>query len=303
MADSKRIQQLDLNLLKVFECLYQQQNMTRTAEVLNLSPSAVSHAISRLRDVLGDALFSRQGKKMMPTPACARFAPVLLDSLAQLRLSLQLFSHFEPSTTGQCFTVAIHHAIESQFMPRLFRALQSQAPQARLNCVQLERQQLIPQLASGRADVAVDIALPVSLPLRHQAIIDDEYAVLMASDHPLVGRLDQKAYTQAQHIGVSTRPSGPVLEDIGFQQLGINRDIRSRCQNFETAARLVQSSELLLTLPLAIARDCNAHGLVLEPLPVSLNCISTHLYWHERSDEDASLSWFRKLIYNLELGA
>jgi len=302
MADSKRIQQLDLNLLKVFECLYQQQNMTRTAEVLSLSPSAVSHAIGRLREVLGDALFTRQGKKMMPTPACVRFAPVLLDSLTQLRLSLQLFSHFEPSTTTQCFRVAVHHAIESQMMPRLFRVLLRQAPQARLECVQLDRQQITRQLASGSVDVAIDIALPVSLPLRHQSIIDDEYAVLMAEDHPLVGCLNSQAYIQAQHIGVSNRSSGPVLEDISFQKQGINRDIRARCQNFQTAIRFAQCSELLLTLPVSVAREFSTPGLTLETLPVSLSCISTHLYWHEHSQEDASLSWFREQIIKLDLG-
>ncbi len=303
MADLKRIQQLDLNLLKIFEGLYQQQNMTRAAEVLSLSPSAVSHAISRLREVLGDALFTRQGKKMMPTPACVRIAPVLLASLAQLRLSLQMFSHFEPLTTQQSFTVAIHHSIEPHVMPHLFRALQHQAPLARLDCVQLNRQQITRQLTSGRVDVVIDIALPVGLPLHHQAMINDEYVVLLANDHSLVGCLDKESYTQAQHIGVSSRPSGPFLEDISFLQEGVNRDIRARCQSFQTAVRLVQVSKMLLTLPASVASDYNRPGLAIETLPIPLNCIETHLYWHENSHEDASLSWFRELIFKLDLGA
>ncbi len=303
MADLKRIQQLDLNLLKIFEGLYQQQNMTRAAEVLNLSPSAVSHAISRLREVLGDALFTRQGKKMMPTPACVRIAPVLLDSLAQLRVSLQMFSHFEPLTTQQCFTVAIHHSIEPHVMPHLFRAIQRQAPLAKLDCVQLNREQITRQLTSGRVDVVIDIARPLGLPLHHQAMIDDEYVVLMANDHPLMGCLNQEAYIQAQHIGVSSRPSGPFLEDISFLQDGINRDIRARCQSFQTAVRLVQVSELLLTLPASVARDYSSLRLAIQPLPITLKCIATHLYWHENSHEDASLSWFRDLVFTLGIDA
>ena len=94
MPDIKHIQQLDLNLLKVFQALYQEQNMTRAADVLHLTPSAVSHAMKRLRETLGDPLFKRSQNKMMPTPACQRMAPLIIDNLARLQQILQQVSLF-----------------------------------------------------------------------------------------------------------------------------------------------------------------------------------------------------------------
>ena len=82
MIEAKKVQQLDFNLLKVFECLYQERNMSVAAKLLFISPSAVSHAIKRLRLVLNDELFTRQGQLMQPTPACQRMAPQLLDTEA-----------------------------------------------------------------------------------------------------------------------------------------------------------------------------------------------------------------------------
>ena len=80
MTDNKRIHQLDLNLLKVFKTLYAEQNMTRTADLLHLTPSAVSHAVKRLRFALGDELFVRSQNKMVPTPACQRIAPAIIEN-------------------------------------------------------------------------------------------------------------------------------------------------------------------------------------------------------------------------------
>ncbi|WP_231730988.1 LysR family transcriptional regulator [Lacimicrobium alkaliphilum] len=100
---SSPFQQLDLNLLKIFEALYQERNMSRAAQRLHLTPSAVSHAIKRLRNQLADPLFSRQGNMMQPTALCESLAPALINNLDQLRQILQLSEQFSPETAVNYF--------------------------------------------------------------------------------------------------------------------------------------------------------------------------------------------------------
>ena len=158
----KALKKLDLNLLKIFETMFLEQNMSRTAESLFLTPSAVSHAMRRLREALDDPLFERQGNKMVPTSACIRIAPQVLESLNALRKSLQQFSFFDPTTSEQQFTLAIHDALEPLYAPELFQKLSETSSTLGLSCIKLERQQLQRQLSSGQADLAID-GLPMKL--------------------------------------------------------------------------------------------------------------------------------------------
>lgn len=89
MTDSNKINKLDLNLLKIFASIYQEQNMSRTAELLHITPSAVSHALKRLREALDDPLFVRSNNQMLPTSVCQQMAPLIIDNLSRLRQILQ----------------------------------------------------------------------------------------------------------------------------------------------------------------------------------------------------------------------
>ena len=117
---------LDLNLLKVFEAAWRERHLGRAAHSLHLTPSAVSHALRRLREHLGDPLFVRDGRRMLPTPACQRLAPPLLESLSQLREALQNLERFEPAHSRQTFLLGMPYAIEAMLRVRdRYQALQA----------------------------------------------------------------------------------------------------------------------------------------------------------------------------------
>ncbi|XOV81250.1 MAG: LysR family transcriptional regulator [Aestuariibacter sp.] len=290
---------LDLNLLKVFEVLFVEQNMTRAAEVLFMTPSAVSHAIKRLREALQDPLFERKGHKMLPTPVCRRIAPQLLDHLSGLRTSLQQFTEFSPTSSPYTFRISIHDALESLYVPQLFGQLQSVSPELHLDCVQLDRQQVPRQLASGQVDVAIDVALPIQAPINHMHLNSDKFAVLANQQHFAEAMLDRSAYLQAEHIAVSNRPSGRVIEDIHLLKLGYERRIALRCQNFHTAKALLKDSSMLLTAPFSIATMLADDDLIQLPIPFELPEIDIHLYWHKQTENDSATKWLRKQIFNL----
>ncbi|WP_244151694.1 LysR family transcriptional regulator [Pseudoalteromonas agarivorans] len=179
MIEAKNIQQLDLNLLKIFECLYREKNMSETAKVLYITPSAVSHAIKRLRSVLNDPLFERQGQLMLPTPACQRMAPELIDLLEKLRQVLQACGDFNLATTAQTFKIALHDAIEPIVLPKLQLALAKHAPNSSLASVKLSREDMHKQLANHQIDMAIDVARPIKAPISHAVLSSDHFCVLM----------------------------------------------------------------------------------------------------------------------------
>lgn len=298
---NRSVQQLDLNLLKVFEVLFQEQNMTRTAEALFLSPSAVSHAIKRLREALGDPLFERQGNQMKPTSACLRIAPIIFEQLVSLRKSLQQFSVFDPQSAEQTFTIAVHDALESLFIPTLLAKIKSTSAKLGLSCIQLDRPNLTRQLATGIADVAIDVAMPLKRPIQHQKLSEDKFVVMMGinqtqNHQTQKNELSKAAYLEREHLTVSNRPSGRVVEDIDLQRQSINRHVAMRCQSYHTAKAILKQTDLLLTLPSSIALMLKDQDLEILPLPITVPSIETHLYWHENTMQDSAINWLKEQI-------
>jgi DNA-binding transcriptional LysR family regulator len=293
MATLKTIAQLDLNLLKVLEVLYHQRNMTRAAEQLNLTPSAVSHAVKRLRDALEDPLFERRGSQMRPTPLCRQVVPDVLDALNALRQSLQNLGSFEPETVSQRISLAVHEALEPIVFPTLFQHLHSRAPLLDIHSVKLDRQQLSMQLESGEVDFAIDVARPLASPVEHRLVSQTHFCVLSNKENQKHSALTLDQYQHGKHITVSNRATGKVIEDVAFAQLGFNRDVRVRCQNYQTARELIKSEPLLLTLPFSIARTLVDETLEIYELPFLVPPVDTHLYWHTNARGDALLDWVR----------
>ena len=304
MTNVTKIQQLDLNLLKVFESIYQEQNMSRSAEVLHITPSAVSHALKRLREYLGDPLFQRSNNRMLPTPACQRMAPQIIDNLTRLRQILQHWGEFQPQSSQHHFRLGIHYALEPSILPKLATKLAEFAPNTTFASVKVNRENLTRELGAGHIDMAFDVALPIKPPVLHTKLIDDEFCVLMRIGHPIQNNVTRQTYFAAKHIGVSNRPSGASVEDILFQQKGLSRQISIRCQNYYAATAMLLESDFLLTVPYLLGKELMAdsgqtNGLIEAPMPVQLNKIETHLYWHKNTQDDEALSWFRGLLDSL----
>ena len=296
MPAIKRISQLDLNLLKVLEALYQHQNMTKAAEQLNITPSAVSHAVKRLREVLEDPLFVRQGSGLVATPVCRRLVPDVLTLLGQLRQTLQSFGEFEPSTVRQTIRLAIHEALEPLFFPALLALFAREAPMMNFQSVKLSREMLASQLESGVVDYAIDVARPLSAPIEHECLAKSNFCVLGAKQFFQRKKMTKEFYGESRHLTVSNRPTGKVLEDFAFAQLGFNRDIAVRCQNYQTATAILLQQPLLLTLPESMAAVIKSDLLRVMKLPFPVPAVETHLYWHAQSQTDSVLHWVGRTL-------
>ncbi len=295
---------VDLNLFKVFDIIYAERNISRAAEVLNLTQPAVSHALARLREQFNDPLFVRQGKWMQPTTLSKNVIADVRAALHQLDVCLQQSRIFNPDSSTKQFVISLHDLLESSYLPLISSTLETEAPNVRLNSVKAQRRDMETLLASGAIDFAIDVLLPVSERVHHQPIRRDSLAVVIRKDHPLlIGRehtLTEQDYLTQQHVMVSSRSSGLGLEDFELGRLGLQRKVGLRCQHFFAASRVVEQTDMLLTMPDTPAHIINKGlGNRILPLPIKLPPIDVHLYWHESLDRDPANQWLREQLLTL----
>lgn len=294
------LNRFDLNLFVVFEAIYQEGSLTRAAQRLHLSQPAVSHALARLRERLGDALFTRQGQRMLPTPLARQLIVPVQQGLRELARGLAEPAVFEPAQAQRGFHIAMREALEATLLPPLLARLQREAPGVSLYCVRSERRDLAAELASGRLDLTVDLALPTGEGVRHQPLLRDELVVVARRGHPALppgGALDLPTYLAQAHVLVSSRRSGPGLADHELNRQGLRWRIGLRCQHAFAACRVVAATDLLLTLPGRHAQLANA-GLAnaLQPFPLAMPRLEAHLYWHASADADPAGAWLRGVV-------
>ncbi|MBM7116813.1 LysR family transcriptional regulator [Archangium primigenium] len=291
--ESSRLAGLDLNLFRVFDVVLQERSLTRAAEVLFLSQSAVSHALARLREQLGEPLFVREGRGVAPTPLAERLAPEIREALTLLQQAVHRTRQFEPGRDVVELVLAMNDELEPSLLPGLVERLRVHAPKVRVSSVRVERTKLERDLASGRLDLAIDVAQPTSPGLRHAPLLRDDFRVVAARRR----KLDLAAYLAARHVTVSSRRTGLALEDLVLNRLGHQREIAVRCQHYEAACRVVAGSDWLLTMPRrhaeAIARPLGNH---LLPMPLALPPLEIHLYWHRQTELDPRGRWLREQV-------
>ncbi|MBA3988353.1 MAG: LysR family transcriptional regulator [Idiomarina sp.] len=297
MDTQQRFNQLDLNLLRVLREVYIQRQLSLAADHLALSASAVSHALRRLRDYFDDPLFERHGRRLVPTALCASIAPTLVEHLDAMQTLFASPQSFNPHQAQVTFKLGMPDALEATLLPALHHYIQTQAPHCQLRSVPFVREQASELLARRELDVIIDVARPVASPVQHQRLIQDKLMILSAQPVTLHSATQ---YIEQQHIAVSGRAHGIVLEDISFLQAGIERDIVMRCQSYQSAAQIVAQSQLCLTAPSSVAvRLAAQYQLHLQALPFTQPAIDLHLYWHQRDHDNPANVWLRQTLVDI----
>jgi DNA-binding transcriptional LysR family regulator len=291
---------IDLNLLVVFDTIYAEASITRASRRLNLSQPAISHALGRLRQVLEDPLFTRQGRLMTPTPLARRMIEPIRQSLQRLEATLTKGDPFAPGSAVKQFTVGMRDALEVAVLGSLMRDIGKRAPRIDISTVRIERRELERELSSGTVDAAIDVLLPLPEAIRRQRLGTEWLTVLARRRHPTVGpRLTLDSYLEEEHISVSLRRRGLSAEDFELGRHNLRRRIRLRCQSYFAACLAVSETNLILTMPQRHARILNAQfGNQLLPFPLKVPAFDTYLYWHANADGDPANAWLRQQLIN-----
>ncbi|HTU11548.1 MAG TPA: LysR family transcriptional regulator [Allosphingosinicella sp.] len=288
----------DLNLLTVFDAIYSHGGVSQAARHLNLTQSAVSHTLARLREAFGDPLFVRQGNAMTPTAAARNLVQPVRDALRSIDMALGGAAAFDPATSTRLFRIGLRPATEVPLLASLVEKVLALAPQVSIWSTYLRRERLDRVLESGALDVALDVQRQPSPGTRSISVERGALAVVVREGHPLVGdALDLPTYLALDHVFVSPRSAGLGLEDVALAGLGHERRIRIRCQHAISAWQIVAGSDFICTLPRSHAVMLQAiHGLRLFPLPFEIAPSELRLFWHEARDADPALRWLREVI-------
>lgn len=294
------ISRTDLNLFVVFEAIFSQGGVTRAAEALNLSQPTISHALARLRERIGDPLFVRQGQKLVPTPLAQSMIGPIRDALKLFERTLADLDGFDPSSVEMTFTVGMRSLMENTYFLPLALLMNESAPGVSVSSSPFDRRRLEPALASGELNAVIDVFLPLSGDIRREHLSTAQSVVVARRGHPVFdgeGDMDMKRYLAADHVVVTSRAQGLGPEDVALSRDGQSRRVRARCQQINTAMRLVGSSNLVLTMSEIFARRANIlfdHQILATPFQSPV--IDTYMYWHANSEADPANQWFRSMV-------
>ena len=300
---------LDLNLLRVFDEVMAERSLTRAARNLSLTQPAVSNALRRLREALGDELVRRQGHGVEATPRAQALWPSVREALRQLQSTL-VPGDFDPRHASATFVLAMADATAAELMPGIVRRLEADAPQVSLRVIPLTTRDPRRLLDEQAADLAIGYfpAVMADLTAREQAgealafasqrLYSGEYVCVMRKGHPMAnGEWTLERYCAARHLLVSFsgRPYGFVDEALA------SRDRRRRIvltvNQFFTAGQVVATSDLLTVLPRHFVRVTGiAHELVLRELPLPVPPVHVDAIWHRRQTDRRAHRWLRGIV-------
>lgn len=300
---------LDLNLLRVFDVVMAERSLTRAAQRLSLTQPAVSNAMRRLRDAVGDELVVRSGGGIEPTPRALALWPPVREALAQLQDTLAP-GRFDPASAHSTFVLAMADATAATLVPFLVQILEREAPGVSVRVVPLTTRDPRRLLTEGTADMAVGHfpAVLADLTARAQAgdalgfesrrLYDGQYVCVMRQGHPLAAQpLTLDAYCAARHmlVSFSGRPYGFI--DEALASLGRERRVVLTVNQFFTAGRVVLGSDLLTVLPRHFVPVTGiADALVERPLPMDVPAVHVDALWPRRGGQDTALAWLRQAL-------
>lgn len=300
---------LDLNLLRVFDEVMAERNLTRAAQRLSMTQPAVSNALRRLRELLGDELVQRSGYGVEPTPRALMLWPSVRDALHQLREALAP-GDFNPALAQNAFVFTMADATAAKVIPGLMDVLASEAPGVTLRVVPLTTRDPRQLLESGEVDLAIGHFPGVLAELgaqhlqessprfMYERLYDGEYVVVMRKHHPLAqGPLSLDTYCAARHLLVSFsgRPFGFV--DEALAAVSRQRRVVLTVNQFFTAGLVVAGSDLLTVLPRHFISGTGvADRLVWHPLPLDVPAVHVDALWHRQHQASSAHRWLRDAV-------
>jgi LysR family transcriptional activator for leuABCD operon len=299
------LRSLDLNLLTVFEAIYEVGSVSGAADRLALSQSATSHALSRLREVCKDDLFTRTQQGLAPTPVANSMYPAIKQALEALRTSLAEASGFDPALSQRHFRISIPHPMGPLYALALRAASTAVAPGVLLtfDTVSLPVN-LEDSLRDGIVDIAIDW-LPVAVdPFVNRKLFDDQLVLVVRSDHPSVNAgvtiedlRDQEFVTVHRRGQIEHTPQA--IRELYKLELRVAVHVSELLE----IPTVVASTDLLGIFPSSMGPLMEKRlGLRVLPIPLELPVVPIYMIWHETRRNDAAHRWLREVVI-AELGS
>lgn len=289
------IRKIDLNLLMTLHVLLEECNVSRAAARLSLSQSAVSHALSRLREHLSDPLFVRKSHGMVPTPRALEISGPLRQVLSGIDQIIGP-STFDPSTAvGTIRIVSADYGI-AILVPKILHRLKQEAPSLNLECHDWSEHTL-DHLKTGIVDLVFG-GQEMFEGYRVETLFTEKFVSVVRKGHPLSRKgIELNDYLHHQHALVEIYESRMRRIDKELERMGLNRRIVVKFPQFLAAPFIIEENDMIVTLPERLAKlFSRLTGLVILEPPVDIGVFPYVQVWHERRDNDPLHGWFRSLV-------
>ena len=295
MIDMAIFHRIDINLYPLFIAIYEQRSISKAAKILCITQSAASHALQRLRQHLKDDLFVRVSNQMLATPFSEQIYPVIKNALILIQsISMQKQS-FDPNSI-QTLKVAVHDEIEPIIFPKLVEHFQKLNLIIQFSSIKLDRKTIITDLATQQIDFVIDLEQNLGEKIQFNKLAQDQFVVCTQQK-----MMNEAIYLASPHIGVSSRRTGVLVEDIYLNRQQFSRQIFLRCQHYSTALQiLTQEPQLILTIPKNILAHLRlAQNLNIFNVPVDLPYINMGMYWHKDLELNLRHQFLRSEIFKI----
>ncbi len=287
----------DLNLLVVFEILMEERSVSRAAERACLSQSAMSHALSRLREMLQDPVLVRGKKGMEPTERALALRGPIDKALTELEESLTPPETFDPTTDTRCFSLLATDYAETVLISPIIEQLAEKGPHIRLAFKKISPENMA-AFESGELDFFIGRAPKKKIYLEDVALFDDQYCTVVRKDHPqLRNRLTLKQYLGMQHVVLSPSEEGTSIVDQVLDKSGLRRTIAISTPYITNLLSMVENSDMIATIPRRVPVGyADSRRLKICNPPIDVPEFSVCLAWHEKRRYDGGHHWLKELI-------
>jgi DNA-binding transcriptional LysR family regulator len=293
------INEIDLNLLRLFDAVWRYRHVSDAAQHLGLSQPAASQGLARLRRLLGDALFERSGSGVRSTPLADRLAPSVQAALTMLEQALNASAVFDPCHSRRCWRVHLSDIGEARFLPELVQSLAREGTGMQMEALPLPHEQIASALQSGQLDLAIGF-LPEVAGTLQQPLLSDRYVVLLRKGHAVAQRWHQEHSVQglSQLEFAAVRTHSDTLRILARMQW--QQRLRLTVNHFLSLPGIVSSSDLAVLMPrnFALGFAASQDLEIIEPdLPWLDFTVSMH--WSQRFDKEPGLTWLRAEVDRL----
>jgi DNA-binding transcriptional LysR family regulator len=292
---------VDLNLLVSFDALVSERNVSRAAEKLGVTQSALSHALRRLRVTFGDPLLERGPRGMELTERALSLRQPVKAVLAEIQSIMSASKGFDPASNRRTFRLSMSDAMSIEALPAIVRRLRREAPHVDLRVMTSGPREAALRIVEDEIDLAIGVFPDLPPDVQDQELYRDKLICVADQKHPLLkrGRMDENAYFSCPHVTVaSSLDPGVQLDDI-LAAMGVVRRVVATVPHYLAVPALIRGTDLIANTRTRLVQLLrNSAGLSVFPIPVPIRIpdLLFRQIWHRRYDRDAGHRWLRNLV-------
>ncbi|MBI2725363.1 MAG: LysR family transcriptional regulator [Polaromonas sp.] len=288
-----------LDFLLIFEAILEQKTITRAADRLGISQSALSHALTRLRGKFNDPLFVRTGTTMQPTPLVIGLSEPLQRSMAIVRNEIMSAAQFDPATTTRTFKLCVNEVGAFLLAPKVIRMLQKSAPHASLTPLEIPRADISGALESGRVDLAIGHYPELKTGIYQQLLFRRSYVAIVRRNHPYIGAsMTDRQFFQTPLIRCTATVAISQWLDHRFTVAGQPQIIALETPYVMALATLAVATDWMAFVPEELVTALkNIAAVKVVNVPHKPPVLDLKQHWHRRFKDDGANKFLRQIVH------